>query len=110
MAFSREIRVPFLSHHLTEFIFSLPIDFIFNEGWTKYILRKSIEGIVPDDITWRKDKVGYEPPQEKWLQKLLPFYEGFKKKSNYLDFTGGKKVKEADLTNWKWLMLKLYME
>ena len=110
MAFSREIRVPFLNHHLSEFIFSLPIDFIFNEGWTKYILRKSIEGIVPDDITWRKDKVGYEPPQGKWLEKLLPFYEGFKKKSNYLDFTGGKKVKEADLTNWKWLMLKLYME
>ena len=24
---------------------------------------------IPDNITWRKDKVGYEPPQKQWLQQ-----------------------------------------
>ena len=68
-----------------------------------------MEGIVPDNITWRKDKIGYEPPQEKWLQKLSPYYKDYKAKTNYLDFTGGKKVRDKDLTDWKWLMLKLYI-
>jgi asparagine synthase (glutamine-hydrolysing) len=68
MAHSREVRLPFLDHRIVDFIFSLPIDFKFNSGWTKYILRKSFENKLPDDIVWRKLKIGYEPPQIKWLK------------------------------------------
>jgi len=107
MAFSREVRLPFLSHELSEFIFSLPMEFILNEGWTKYILRKAVEGIVPDEIVWRKDKIGFEPPQENWVERLKPIIDGYKAKKNYLDFTGGKTVKH--ITDWKWLMLKLFV-
>lgn len=67
-AHSREVRLPFLSHHLVEFMFSLPAEFKIQKGWTKYILRESIKDLLPNDITWRVDKVGYEPPQDKWLQ------------------------------------------
>ena len=66
MAHSVEVRLPFLSHKLVEFVFSLPSDLLIRSGWTKYILRKSMEDILPSTITWRKDKVGYEPPQKKW--------------------------------------------
>jgi asparagine synthase (glutamine-hydrolysing) len=31
-------------------------------------MRKSLETTLPKEITWRKDKIGYEPPQKKWLQ------------------------------------------
>src|ERR1035437_6370197 len=72
MAFSREIRLPFLSHELSEFIFSLPVDYILRDGWTKFILRKAMEGIVPEQIAWRKDKVGFEPPQDNWVNRLKP--------------------------------------
>lgn len=68
MAHSREVRLPFLNHELVEFIFSLPASYKVNEGWSKYILRKSMQGVLPDEITWRKDKIGYEPPQNKWMQ------------------------------------------
>ena len=27
-----------------------------------------MESILPRDITWRIDKIGYEPPQESWMQ------------------------------------------
>lgn len=69
MAHSREVRLPFLNHDLVEFLFSLPPHFKIRNGWTKYIQRKTFEGIVPDSITWRKDKIGYEPPQKLWMMK-----------------------------------------
>jgi asparagine synthase (glutamine-hydrolysing) len=69
MAHSREVRLPFLNHELVEFIFSLPPDYKIRNGWTKYIQRKAFEGIVPDSVTWRKDKIGYEPPQKSWMMK-----------------------------------------
>jgi asparagine synthase (glutamine-hydrolysing) len=68
MANSVEVRLPFLSHQLIEFIFTLPNELLLKNGWSKYILRKSMENILPPEITWRKDKIGFEPPQEQWLQ------------------------------------------
>ena len=62
MAHSLEVRLPFLSHELVEFVFSLPDHFKFRSGYTKFILRKGMEEILPHDICWRKDKIGYEVP------------------------------------------------
>ena len=68
MAHSREVRLPYLSHELVEFIFSLPSTFKIHDGWSKYILRKSMENILPDEIVWRKDKKGFGPPEATWLK------------------------------------------
>jgi asparagine synthase (glutamine-hydrolysing) len=68
MAHGVEVRLPFLNHELVQFVFSLPTQYKIKEGFQKYILRKSVDKILPYEITWRKDKVGYEPPQEQWLQ------------------------------------------
>lgn len=67
MAHSREVRVPFLSHELVDFLFTLPSTFKIHEGWTKWLLRQSFSNILPEKICWRKDKIGYEPPQKSWL-------------------------------------------
>ena len=67
MANSIETRLPFLYHELVEFVYSLPPEFLLNDGWTKYILRKSFDQKLCESITWRKDKVGYEPPEKRWL-------------------------------------------
>lgn len=69
MAHSREMRLPFLSHELVEFVFSLPSNLKIHNGFTKYILRKSMEKQLPNEIVWRTDKVGYEPPQKQWMQQ-----------------------------------------
>lgn len=68
MAHSREIRLPFLQHNLVEFVFALNSTFKMRNGFTKWILRKSMENSLPYNIVWRKDKVGYEPPQQQWMQ------------------------------------------
>ena len=68
MAHSREVRLPFLSHELVEFIFSLPSSLKIRDGFTKWILRQCMNPFLPADIVWRKDKVGFEPPQQQWMQ------------------------------------------
>ena len=68
MAHGREVRLPFLSHELVEFIFSLPSGHKIRDGWTKWILRKTMEKQLPAAITWRTDKVGFEPPQQLWMK------------------------------------------
>jgi len=68
MAHGREVRLPFLNHELVEFIFTLPPHFKIREGWTKWLLRESMAKRLPAEITWRRDKVGFEPPQKQWMQ------------------------------------------
>jgi len=71
MAFSREIRLPFLDHRLVELALSLPNSMKMKDGWTKWALRKAFVGKLPDDIVWRKDKKGFTTPQEKWFRNEL---------------------------------------
>ena len=66
MAFSREVRLPFLDHRLVEYCFGLPADLLLRGATTKVILRESMRGIVPDEILDRKDKLAYAPPQTQW--------------------------------------------
>lgn len=71
MAHGCEVRLPFLDHILVEFIFSLPSTMKINEGYTKWLLRKTMDKKLPNEIVWRKDKVGYEPPQKQWMENSL---------------------------------------
>ncbi|MFN8153512.1 MAG: asparagine synthase (glutamine-hydrolyzing) [Bacteroidia bacterium] len=72
MAFSIESRVPFLTHHIAEFAFSLADQHKISGGVTKQILREGMKGIMPDAIIHRKDKKGFVTPGEvKWLRGPL---------------------------------------
>jgi asparagine synthase (glutamine-hydrolysing) len=71
MAFSVECRFPFLDYRLVELAFSLPGNFKLHQGTTKYILRESVRGLIPDEVYLRKDKVGFATPQREWLNSDL---------------------------------------
>jgi asparagine synthase (glutamine-hydrolysing) len=71
MAHGREVRLPFLSHELVQFIFSLPSTFKIHQGYTKWLLRKSMDKDLPEAIVWRKGKTAFEPPQKKWMETAL---------------------------------------
>jgi asparagine synthase (glutamine-hydrolysing) len=68
MAHGCEIRLPYLDHQLVEFVFNLPSSFKIRQGWTKWLLRKAVDPRLPSEIAWRKDKIGFEPPQFEWMQ------------------------------------------
>ena len=108
MAFSREVRLPFLSHDLVEFLFSLPPDYKIFHGWTKYILRKSMEKLLPSAINWRKDKIGYRPPEKQWLsepraQELIKDSIQILNKNRILD----QPLKGEE---WKYIMIAKLLE
>ena len=67
MAHGVEVRLPFLNHQLVEFIFSLPSQYKIQNGFTKFVLRTAMTNILPAEIGWRKDKIGFETPQKLWM-------------------------------------------
>jgi asparagine synthase (glutamine-hydrolysing) len=69
MAFGIEARVPYLDHRLAQFIFREAPRWRLHQGWTKWVLRKAMEGTVPDAIVWRRDKVGFETPEATWVRQ-----------------------------------------
>jgi asparagine synthase (glutamine-hydrolysing) len=68
MAHGREVRLPFLDFALVEFIFSLPASYKIKDGWTKWLMRTTFDSLLPKEIAWRKDKIGFEPPQQSWME------------------------------------------
>jgi len=68
MAHSIETRLPFLNHELVEFCFTLPDQFKLKDGWPKFILRKVFDKKITDKIIWRKNKIGYETPENTFMQ------------------------------------------
>jgi asparagine synthase (glutamine-hydrolysing) len=105
MAHSREVRLPFLYHKLVEFLFSLPDNYKIRNGWTKWIMRSSFQDLLPKEIAWRKDKIGYEAPQEKWMENKCmkeQVMEAVKKfdKEKILNAKKVEKLNREDV-NWK---------
>ena len=68
MAFSIESRMPLLDYRLVEHIFSLPLSMIVRDGWTKWVFRRAMEGRLPREVQWRKDKMGFVTPEGVWLR------------------------------------------
>ncbi|PYS82030.1 MAG: asparagine synthase (glutamine-hydrolyzing) [Acidobacteria bacterium] len=67
MAASIESRVPFLDHKLVEFTSRLP-ERLKLRGWTtKYILRRSMKGVLPEAIL-KRSKMGFPVPVGSWFR------------------------------------------
>lgn len=67
MAFSREARLPFLDHRLVEFAYALPSRLLLRDAVTKTILRQAMDGIIPEPVRVRMDKVGFATPERDWF-------------------------------------------
>ena len=63
-----EIRAPFLDYRLVEFCGNLPLRHKVRNGYTKYILRKTMNRHLPAEITWRKHKIGINAPLDLWME------------------------------------------
>ncbi len=67
MAASIESRVPFLDHEFVEFSTRVPDRLKLRKGEGKYIVKKAIEGLVPNEIIYRR-KMGFPTPLRDWLR------------------------------------------
>ena len=71
MRFGVESRTPFADDHLLiEKIFSLSASVKIQKGYSKYLLRKATNNILPEEIRLRRDKIGYATPETDWLKAI----------------------------------------
>lgn len=68
MLFAREIRLPFLDYRLAELLLPLEPEWKLHGGWTKWVFRQAMTGMLPPNIVWRRDKKGFSNPLVKWLK------------------------------------------
>src|SRR5690606_6969573 len=70
MSVSLEGREPFLDHRIIEWAAQLPMEYKYNNGNKKFILKEIVHKYIPKEIMDRP-KMGFGIPVEKWLQKEL---------------------------------------
>lgn len=70
MAFSKELREPFLDHRLVEFSFRLPDHYKIYNGVGKYLLRQIMKDILPPQIL-NSPKRAVVTPQREWVRGVL---------------------------------------
>lgn len=70
MANSLEGRSPLLDHELIEYVSRLPSNLKLRDGRSKYLLRKLMTGILPDEVLQRR-KMGFGAPVGHWLRGPL---------------------------------------
>ena len=115
MAHSVENRVPFLSIPLAEKVLSLPEEYLISPiGETKSVLKAAMRGIVPDELLDRRDKVGFETPQDRlWRSKPLLDAAGaiYRDRPELIPFV--KWVEPSSIQNvalkWRYLNLAFWL-
>lgn len=115
MRFSIESRVPFLTLEQAELLLSLPEHYLISQGGeTKSVFRAAMRGIVPDAILDRKDKIGFQTPEQLWLTSMaetvrewlqtdigLPFLNQAEILHEFEDIIIGRKAFSWQV--WRWI-------
>lgn len=68
MAFSLEVRLPFLDYRIVEFSYALEAKYKVRNSWTKYIMRRALKTYLPKKIYSRRNKMGFPTPFDVWLR------------------------------------------
>lgn len=71
MAFSIEARLPFLDYRLVEKAVAFAPQLKMRDGWTKWVLRQAMSDLLPPDVAWRRNKIGFAAPTEMWLTRHI---------------------------------------
>jgi len=70
MAHSLEVRVPLLDHRFVEHVAAIPADLKIKNGMGKYIFKRALQGLVPDEVLTRR-KMGFSVPLDLWFRGEL---------------------------------------
>ncbi len=70
---SIEYRTPYLDKEILTFLETIPLKYRINGMETKYLLKKTFEGIIPDQIIYKK-KQGFAIPRDEWFKNNYSQY------------------------------------
>jgi len=113
MGVSLEGRVPFLDHKFVEFSMSIPERIKTKNGVLKYILKKAVRGVIPDELIDRK-KQGFGVPLQEWFSDRLAEtarqeLESFCKNTDILDYAEVKRLMESEKRFKVWYLLNFVL-
>ncbi len=101
---SLEVRVPFLDHHVVEYVSRIPGNMKASLGKNKLLLREAFKNDLPKEV-FARPKKGFEIPINSWLSSELlePVQEKWLSEKNnpleeFVNMNELKKLKE-DITN-----------
>ncbi|MCH8829259.1 MAG: asparagine synthase (glutamine-hydrolyzing) [Planctomycetes bacterium] len=99
MGVSLEARVPFLDHEFITLAMSIPAEMKIRGGRLKHILKKSVRGLIPDEIIDRK-KQGFGVPVHEWIddglgKTMQRELDSFCDRTDFLDRTAVENVVAA---------------
>ena len=104
---SIETRLPFIDYKVLETAMNINNNFKIKDGWSKYILRKVVENILPNNIVWRKNKLGFEAPTKSWLKNIELEMQSVVDNSIIIK-TISKKIEFSNLDdNQKWKLFNI---
>lgn len=125
-AFGVEPRYPFFDKRLTEFCLALPAEQKMYQGWTRIVMRRAMEGVLPPQIQWRGGKsnlganfnhglrLGQEKLDRVFKQDLISIADYIDMpilRSLYQRFSSGKDMTHLEfLAIWKSLSLALWLK
>ncbi|MBT7063653.1 MAG: asparagine synthase (glutamine-hydrolyzing) [Euryarchaeota archaeon] len=77
MYYSIENRSPFLDSKLFETAYSIPSELLIKEGYNKYLLRKSMKGILNDKVRLCREKKGFNASINSLIDFNNPHHRSF---------------------------------
>ena len=85
MRFSIETRVPFLDPDLVEYCAALPERMKLHNGYSKYALRRAMDGRLPDEIAWNRTKLGFGMAEQFWFRCCADLIEDNHELESFVD-------------------------
>jgi asparagine synthase (glutamine-hydrolysing) len=86
MARGVEIRMPFMDHRIVSYAFSLPWQSKVRNGYTKSIVRDAVADLMPQDVAYRKTKIGFNAPMVDWFKgPMRNFFNEIQSSKNFKD-------------------------
>jgi asparagine synthase (glutamine-hydrolysing) len=103
-----EARCPFLDYRVVEVATRLPTTYLLRHGWHKWILRKAMEELLPQDVVWRRVKMGFPYPYERFYQSYREVIDTIlaTARNPYVDLSRPERLRE----NWRALSFLLWYE
>jgi asparagine synthase (glutamine-hydrolysing) len=107
MAWSVETRLPFLDYEVVEAAISIKPEYKINNGWSKYLLRQIGSKVLPQEIAWRKNKIGFEAPAS--FQEINSHFDSIISDSYILKSIFKNNMERRGMkTDWKLLSIALW--
>jgi asparagine synthase (glutamine-hydrolysing) len=108
MGVSLEGRVPFLDHRFVELAMSIPTAVKTRNGTLKYVLKKAVRGIIPDELIDRP-KQGFGVPVYEWFfdrlgDQIRADLDSFCRETDFLDAGAVRQILDSGHGSQAWYL------